>query len=328
MRLGKYCFPIAVAMALLLSSCGGSKDSGLLSSVDNGRFDAQSSTSSPYRLGSSWNRINLLSQPQYLQDMQIRRIALATAKIVSAFNIGTGFYLGKIDGEYLVATNYHVFANVLTCGLTTFAPLVKFTLAGVSGICKRIIVDLPDIDLIIFSLEKSNAIENGLKDILPLRFAFDLDITKGTPLVTVGHGKALNEDLLPHIEMSEDCRVLSPSSRYKILSNPDPDDHLKLQVWSFATGCDLSPGDSGSAVLNAKTGHVLGIFWASPSPKPTVYQVSDYLRNIEDEESRDVWKNLSYAVPSIVIKDKLNDFVKDETQLRYKRKIIQSLLTQ
>ncbi|PIP96512.1 MAG: hypothetical protein COW00_10205 [Bdellovibrio sp. CG12_big_fil_rev_8_21_14_0_65_39_13] len=328
MRLGKTCFPIAMVLALLLTACGQSKDSGLLSSADNSRLENQSSSSSPYRLGSSWDRIDLLSQPQYLQDLQIRRAALATAKIISAFNIGTGFYLGNIDGEYLVATNYHVFANVLTCGLTTFAPLVKFTLAGVSGICKRIIVDLPDIDLIIFSLEKTAAIENGMRDILPLRFAFDTEISKGTPLLTIGHGRALNENLYPRLEMSSDCRVLSPDSRYKILSNPDPDDHLKLEVWSFATGCDLSPGDSGSAVINAKSGHVLGLFWASPSPKPTVYQVSDYLRNIEVNESRDVWKNLSYAVPSVIIKDKLVDFIKDDTQLRYKRKIIQSLLNQ
>ncbi|GAB4417241.1 MAG: hypothetical protein OHK0056_26060 [Bacteriovoracaceae bacterium] len=312
----------------MLSSCGPSSDAGGSAASGDGRLDQQSTSSSSYQLGSEWNRVSLLSRPEFLRDMQVRRVAMATAKVITAFNIGTGFYLGKVDGEYLVATNYHVFSNVLTCGLTTFAPLVKFTLAGVSGICRRIIADLPDIDLIIFSLEKTQNVEVGLRDVLPLRFSFDEEILKGTPLITVGHGKALNEDLLPVLEMSSDCRVLSPDRIYKILSNPNPDDYLKLEVWSFATGCDLSPGDSGSAVVNAKTGTVLGLFWASPAPKPTAYQISDYLRRIEAANSRDVWRNLSYAVPSVVIKEKLQNFVNDESQLRYKRKIIRSLLEQ
>lgn len=327
MRLG-IIFSIAILCAQLLSGCGGSSDSQIVSGTSDTRLDQNSMKSSTYQIGSEWNRVSLLSNPEYLKDMQIRRAALATVKVITAFNIGTGFYLGKVDGEHLIATNYHVFSNVLTCGITTFAPLVRFTTGGLNGICRRIIADLPEIDLIIFSLEKTQALEEGLKSIAPLRFAFDEEVMRGTPLLTIGHGKALNDDLLPVIEISSDCRVLSPDRVYKILQNPDPDDHLKLEVWSFATGCDLSPGDSGSAVINRNSGSVLGLFWASPAPKPSAYQISDYLARMEVQGSRELWKNLSYAVPSVVIKDKLIRFINDESELRFKRNIIRKLLEQ
>jgi hypothetical protein len=83
--------------------------------------------------------------------------------------------------------------------------------------------------------------------------------------------------------------------------NPGPN-----KVWSFANGCDVSHGDSGSAMFNRNTGEIVGLIWTGRIPKDASVQKSDYLREILDENnSKEIWQQLSYAVPAEKIKDVL-----------------------
>ena len=86
----------------------------------------------------------------------------------------------------------------------------------------------------------------------------------------------------------------------------DPDD-LNTgpnKVWSFALGCEVSHGDSGSSIVNRLTGEVIGIIWTGRIPKAERVQRTSHLDLILDENDQDeIWGQLSYAVPAEKIKD-------------------------
>lgn len=247
-----------------------------------------------YRIGDEWGK-----KPVTEKDLEaspyFERMAMATAKVRGG---GTGFYLGKYNGLHLLATNNHVCPKQTTC---SFPGAVEFPLLNKTYTMKRYIGTWTDIDLAILAIQVP-AEDESLLAPLASPFAFNTDVYAGQELVTIGFGVGSNPGRVMVANQDNDCKVFSGKGEYRHLKDPDdynPGPHL---VWSFANGCDVSHGDSGSAMMDRKTGEVVGIIWTGKIPKNAVVQDSRFLNQLLKNPSEVVWKELSYAVPAVMMK--------------------------
>jgi hypothetical protein len=94
---------------------------------------------------------------------------------------------------------------------------------------------------------------------------------------------------------------------------PDPDqvNPGEGKVWLFALGCDISHGDSGSAIAARDNGDLIGIISTGRIPKNPKVRESAYLDQIYADGSEDVWGELGYAVPAAKIAEYMRRQVSD-----------------
>src|SRR5690606_7562892 len=104
--------------------------------------------------------------------------------------------------------------------------------------------------------------------------AFNSPIYKGQKLLTIGHGVANNEDQKLVANQDDDCIVYSEGNDIRFMADPDDLNPGDYSVWSFANGCDVSHGDSGSAMVDRLTGDIVGIIWTGRIPKDKKVQDS------------------------------------------------------
>jgi hypothetical protein len=102
-----------------------------------------------------------------------------------------------------------------------------------------------------------------------------------------------------------DCKVFSPTQDFRLMPDPDALNPGTYDAWSFANGCDVSHGDSGSAMVDRKTGRPVGLIWTGKIPKSPQVQSSRYLAELAAGQSEEIWTELSYAVPASKIKEVL-----------------------
>jgi hypothetical protein len=95
-----------------------------------------------------------------------------------------------------------------------------------------------------------------------------------------------------------DCYVFSQDSEYRLMGDPDEFNPGPYRAWSFATSCDVSHGDSGSAMVDRETGKVVGIIWTGRIPKKREIQSSSYLSRLFQDHGEEIWSELSYSVPA------------------------------
>ena len=109
---------------------------------------------------------------------------------------------------------------------------------------------------------------------------------------------------------------------------PDPDalNPGTYDAWSFANGCDVSHGDSGSAMVDRKTGKPIGLIWTGKIPKSPKVQQSQYLNEILQKQSPEIWTELSYAVPAAKIREVLQAASNDSNTDSQDRKIFAALI--
>ncbi len=69
----------------------------------------------------------------------------------------------------------------------------------------------------------------------------------------------------------------------------------------MAVGCDASHGDSGSALVDRKTGEAVGLLWTTKTPKKSEVQTKEGLGAIFDGTADGLWTELTYAVPMSAI---------------------------
>jgi hypothetical protein len=254
--------------------------------------------------------------------------AFATAEIIfkdqGGFSSGTGFYVGKFSNTHLLVTNNHVIPNSKTCENVgaIFFPFSKQKIK-----CKRLIRTWKSIDTSIIEIELSAKFEKFLSD-KALTFDFNSPVEKGTPLMTFGYGYFKNNNRFPkkpshpwsnqanRIKVSHDldCKVFSGSNDIRILND----------VYLVSTGCDGSPGDSGSAVLSRETGLILGIASKAVSSGQAWRTNSSSLDKVYNGAGPVdlVWKPMwTFMVPSqkvneIIVKDLPNMSHEDQKILR------------
>ncbi len=261
-----------------------------------------------YQIGPEWGKLPI--SEQQMQNTVYARATGATAKIGG----GTSFYLGKFGGSHVMATNHHVCPAAFNC----LGKMADFTVLKKSYRANTFLGTWNNIDLTLFTITVPVEDEALLSNVAG-NFAFDLPLYVGQPIITAGYGIANNSARLLMVNQDSECEVYSAAIRY--MKDPDDFNPGPDLVWSFANGCDVSHGDSGSAMVDRNNGKVLGIIWTGRIPKDPIVRDASYLQRIQSEQSEDIWKQLSYAVPA----EKIHEFLLtayEQEESDYNRKLI------
>lgn len=330
MKCFKKMIPMLFALSLVagLSSCGSKKEIGEYpgTSKDVGITDI---VVSDFQIGDSWTA-KKLSRNLLLQEnnFNLSRAAESTLQIRTPWAQGTGVYLGEHNGRHLVGTNAHVLDNIYSCQTQKLAIVAKFTLGNAVFTCESLIATWADVDFAIFVLTvDSEAQSDYLETVNPLKFNFDIPYSKNRPLYSIGHGNANNPDSVMTIKYDEDCRIYSATNEIRRLKNPHNPDALKIP--SFAIGCDISPGDSGSSVIDSETGDLIGVVWSTQRPKPAIVRTRGYMNQLRTDEDDSIWQSLAYAIPAVEIKATMIRWynrTKRSTAMRERRQAVKELL--
>jgi hypothetical protein len=255
---------------------------------------------SDYQIGSEWGKKPVTEEILKSESEVFKKAAARTA----AFGGGTAFYLGKFNGYHIMATNYHVLSSMWQCENRG----AYFDVYEKPFKCLKYFGSWSDVDFALFAIEVKPEDEAFLASVAQ-NMAFHSRLYKGEKLLTIGHGIAGNPGLALMAGQDSDCVVYSEPNDVRFMADPDDVNPGDYSVWSFANGCDVSHGDSGSAMVDRETGDIVGIIWTGRIPKNPKVQDENYLKQIYQANSEDVWKELSYAAPSSKIYEVLTDYL-------------------
>lgn len=255
-----------------------------------------------YQIGDEWGKATVTPEIYAGRGGAFKRAAVATARVGGA----TGFYLGKFNGHHMMATNHHVMPNGRFCDLHRN---VKFPIMGKQFACEKYFGHWTAIDLALFSITVTSKEDEEKLERVGRNFNFHANIYPGEELVTIGFGMFRNESRSLVFNDDGDCKVFSEKNDFRFINDPDRINPAEYKAWSFVTGCDVSHGDSGSAIVDRQSGDVLGIIWTTATQKPDRIRSSKYLDEALKKQSDDVWNWLSYAVPAQKIKAYLEEFL-------------------
>lgn len=271
-----------------------------------------------YRIGDEWGKKPVTAEQLEKESKGFRRAAMATGKVGG----GTTFYLGKFNGVYVSATNYHVMETSSGCsGKTVNYPWLEMKVP-----CETFLGSWSDIDLALFTLKVTPEQAAKLEEVRA-NFKFDAEIFPGQELLTIGFGIADNPFRTMVANQDADCKVFSAKSDFHFMADPDELNPGPYKAWSFANGCDVSHGDSGSAMIDRKTGDVVGIIWTGRIPKDKKVQSSAYLKDILDKGSKEIWEHLSYSVPAPKMKVHFEGLIDSEATSESLKATLKSILT-
>lgn len=266
-------------------------------------------TQDRYQIGDVWGKEPVTPQTFAQFNPAFRAGAQATAFMGGPFGGGaTAFYLGQFGGKHLVGTNYHVVKSV-GCARLKFqylAPTEQIIR------CDHIIGQWSDVDFALVQINPTPEQEQLLAG-KGLQIDWSADLGYGFDLLTFGYGTAYNpgqRNLM--VNADNDCHAFSAANDFRFIPDPDqlnPSDYL---TWSFAFGCDISHGDSGSALLDRRTGRFVGIAWTGVIPKNPRVRERAFLDSLRGN-SPEVWTDLSYGVPARKIGEFLDQIVRGTT---------------
>ncbi len=271
-----------------------------------------------YQLGDDWGKKAVTDDVLNYETPQFRRAAKATARTGGA----TGFFLGEFGGSLVIATNHHVFPEARSCLQET----IRFPLLKINATCTRYLGTWESVDLSLFVVELQRPEQREALLAVGSNFDFASPITQAQELLTIGFGIANNPQQQLVANRDGDCKVFSPNQSFKLMPDPDALNPGTYDAWSFANGCDVSHGDSGSAMVDRKTGRPIGLIWTGKIPKNPKVQESQYLNEILQNQSPEIWTELSYAVPAAKIRDVLEAASKDSSTDSQDRKIFAALI--
>lgn len=258
-----------------------------------------------YRIGLEWGKKPVTADQLTTEGPVFRRAALATAKYGSA----TAFYLGVINGRHLMGTNYHV-AQAYGCGAQA-----RFQMSGVNVSCQNLYGMWPEIDFALFSIQPTQAQAAKLLE-AGQSMDFNAPIYPGQELLTIGHGTGGNPMQVLVANRDNDCVTFSENGEFRLMGDPDEYNPGPYKAWSFANGCDVSHGDSGSAYVDRRTGAIVGLVWTGKVPKSRGVQVdSQSLRRFLTVNPEKIWTELTYSVPAAKIREHLNQVLLSDPNL-------------
>ena len=284
---------------IVFAGCGGNGD---LSVGDFNNPGTESIKQSDFQIGASWDAQELTTQSVIdRNNFVISQGASSTVLIRTLFAKGTGLYLGSFNGLYLVGTNAHVLKNIPSCAVTPV--VVQFKLANLAYTCSKVVGIWRNIDFAIIALRVRGGTHAFLDQINPPKMAFKKPLIKNTMLYSFGHGAFENSDNSLTLKTGEDCRIYSGDNTLRRLKDPNQEGAVKIP--SFAVGCDISPGDSGSPLMDRNTGEVYGFIWSTQTPKPLLVRSSTYMEQLRGANSDEVWNHLAYGIPATSIRDEL-----------------------
>jgi hypothetical protein len=245
-------------------------------------------------------------------DKLIENTVLINIKVSSGHTRGTGFYIGKHFSKHLFLTNAHVM-NKKECKDAKIKFLKRDTKLGRAE-CENVLLSLFKkelSDLTLFSVKEEQL--NGFLG-KGLELDFDYSVNSGDLLIQHGFGiKSLRADsraqskllkFSPQVAMDSDCAIAGPNG----LLADFVDQKIKFNI---ALGCDMTSGDSGSAIMNRSTGKVIGLLWgAGKNPKKKDRISSEELwSSIFGSRDARIWVNMSYAISLKEMLPNLKEFL-------------------
>lgn len=251
-----------------------------------------------YQIGETWGKEQVTAEKVNFGSPAYRQAARQTLKVYANFrHRGTAFYIGKFNNTHVVATNYHVFENGMggTICSNSYVEALFVDDQPLTMRCKESIGLWSDVDFALFTVTVDPSKEYLLEGV-GRNLSFHLPVHAGQALLTVGFGVANNPARVMMANQDDECFTFSPEVRY--IADPDDLNPGPYKVWSFANGCDISHGDSGSAMFDRNTGDIVGIIWTGRIPKNAKVRDNEYLQRIYEAQSEDIWKELSFAAPS------------------------------
>lgn len=256
-----------------------------------------------YRIGDEWGKkpvrnIDSLSP-------KIQRVLHATARVGGA----TGFYVGKFNGRHIVATNFHVCEDEWSCvgSNARFTSLSRaFRIVKWLGSWNTV-----DLSLLVIAVDRDEDAELLAANAIP--FDWDAEFSRGLELATAGFGIADNPNREVMLNVDSDCKVFSDANEFRLMADPDSLNPGPYRAWSFSNGCDVSHGDSGSAMVDRATGRPVGIIWTGKIPKSPKVQSSAYLNDLMANPAEDIWTELSYGVPAPKMREYLVQWLSQNT---------------
>jgi hypothetical protein len=252
-----------------------------------------------YQIGDEWGKKQVTADSLAHATAAFRRAAMATAHAGGA----TSFYLGEFAGYHMMATNHHVFGNADDC----MSGSLDFPLLNKSFQCAQFFGSWSDIDLALFAIQVDSPDDAQALSGVAANFAFSQDTYAEEPLLTIGFGIAENPGGELMGNQDSDCKVFSRKGEYRFMADPDSINPGDYKAWSFANGCDVSHGDSGSAMVDRVTGQPVGIIWTGKIPKSPEAQSSATIQGWLSSHDENVWQQLSYAVPAA----KMGEFLRN-----------------
>lgn len=307
---------------LFLSACGGNGELSVGDYVGPNSNNEQTD----FQIGASWSAQGLNTQVVTdINNFVISRGASSSVLIRTIFAKGSGLYLGRFNDKHIVATNAHVLKNIPSCAVTPV--VIQFKLLNAAYTCEKVIGIWRDVDFAIIALRTQRGSEALLNTLNPPKIAFNRPLIKNTLVYSFGHGSYQNSSDGLTLKADDDCRIYSQDNTLRRLSDPNQNGSRKIP--SFAIGCDISPGDSGSPIMDRQSGDVYGFVWSTQTPKPITVKSSVYMERLRAENTGDVWKNLAYAIPASAIRDELlrwSERVKRSVPMRERRAAVLELL--
>jgi hypothetical protein len=271
-----------------------------------------------YRMGDEFGKKPVDAALLQTVNDAYRRAARATAKYGGA----TSFYLGNFDGVHVMATNHHVQPTMDCTGRAAVFPLLDSLRLS----CTRVFGSWSDVDLSLFEVAVSSPQDAAKLAGVAANFTFNEEIQKGTPLVTVGFGIAGNPQRVMMGNADADCRVMSKNAEYRFMGDPDEKNPAAYKAWSFSHSCDVSHGDSGSAMVDRNTGKPVGILWTGRIPKSASVQSSAYLSQVFSSDGPDVWAEMNYGVPATKMRELLAGVVADASTPEATRTVLAAVI--
>lgn len=271
----------------------------------------------PYQLGSYWDRVDSES------DYEIPKKHESNLASIVKIGGGSGIYIGKHAGKHIVLTNHHVCLGGNVCSKGSW---VQFYVKKLWPKVKAYHGSWKEVDLAILEIDVPKKQEH-LYQTIKTRINFE-KLDKSSKLYVAGFGAFFNKArVLTYSNTSDqDCKVISDNHRK--IEDPDEKNKFPYKVWSFAHGCDISHGDSGSAVFSSESHEIVGLTWTGKTPKAKYYQNSDNLSQLLNAPSPAVWRELSYAVPMFQIKAALVKSLNSPHITSAQREIILSITGQ
>ncbi|MEY4630099.1 MAG: Trypsin-like peptidase domain [Pseudomonadota bacterium] len=257
-----------------------------------------------YQIGPNWGKTVVTRESLAKETPAFQRAAKATARVRLGFGGATAFVIGEKNGETIMATNHHVIEDQSTCD----GAKISFEMLDIRDLrCDQVVNTNTDLDLTIFTLKGVTAAQQA--ELRKVAKSFDDNETrKGMELLTIGYGVAGNDGQRNLMSGQDaECKTFSPDGEVRYMADPDQFNPGPYKTWMFATGCDVSHGDSGSALVDRKTGAVVGILSTGKIPKNKVVRDQSFLDRIFADASEEVWQELTYAVPASKIVETVGD---------------------
>lgn len=309
----KQIFLVLLLPLFLMSSCG--KDSkNSPADTEQGTGEAKAIT---YQIGESWGRERLSAELLSLKNSQaLDHAAKVTGGYLGPWSEGTFVYVGYFNGKHLAATNYHV-VSANGCNKEEndgfFSRVFFYSLPESVIFCTKVLVLEKSVDFALVEIEETGS--NGLDSLPPSKFNFEGIAGKGTELITLGYGSYLSEPYIesrtPQVSMDEFCKVFSEADDVRLAIDPDKINPASYRAWSTVIGCEISHGDSGSAVFDRnEAGVIHGLVWTGAFPKPSIVRSYLGVKGLFDGASEDSWQSLNYAIPAAKIYEFLQTWLK------------------